>query len=687
MQRLADFVHARPRRVLALAFVVTAVAGALGGSVAERLHPFAADDPGTESIRADRLLEERTGLQPDVGFVALVDDREQLPGVVRELRAHPDVGAVQTATDSRDGRAAYAAAQFRAGADSEETAEELADALADREGVTVGGIALAQAEVGETVERDLRRAELLAFPLLFLLSLLFFRSLVAALLPLLVGGLAIVSTLLVLRVANEAWDISIFALNLTTGLGLGLAIDYSLFIVSRYREELARRGPGLEALRATMATAGRTVLFSSATVAAALAALLTFPQRFLYSMGVGGVSVTVLAATIALVVLPALLALLGERVNALAPRRLQRAAHRDARPEQAGFWYRLSRLVMRRPARIAVLAAAFLIALGIPFASATWVPVDVSVLPAGAEPRVVDERLQREFPPHRTEPLVVVATGASADELAAYREEVAALPGVAAVSPPERIGGDGALLHAMPAVNPDSAAAEDLVREVRALDTPFGVLVGGRTAEFVDQKASLAAHLPLAVLLVVGTTFVVLFLMTGSVVLPLKAAVMNVLTLSATLGALVLVFQDGRLERLLGYTSQGGLDATQPLFLAIVAFGLSTDYAVFLLSRIKEARDGGLPDDEAVAVGLERTGRIVTAAALLFAVAIGAFVTSQIVFIKELGLGTALAVLVDATIIRALLVPSLMKLLGWRNWWAPAPLRRFHARFGMSEAA
>ena len=222
---------------------------------------------------------------------------------------------------------------------------------------------------------------------------------------------------------------------------------------------------------------------------------------------------------------------------------------------------------------------------------------------------------------------------------------------------------------------------------VAASGGAFGVLVGGRTAEFVDQKASLAAHLPLAVLLVVGTTFVVLFLMTGSVVLPLKAAVMNVLTLSATLGALVLVFQDGRLEGLLGYTSQGGLDATQPLFLAIVAFGLSTDYAVFLLSRIKEARDGGLPDDEAVAVGLERTGRIVTAAALLFAVAIGAFVTSQIVFIKELGLGTALAVLVDATIIRALLVPSLMKLLGWRNWWAPAPLRRFPARFGMSEAA
>jgi RND superfamily putative drug exporter len=502
-----------------------------------------------------------------------------------------------------------------------------------------------------------------------------------------VGGLAIVGTFVVLRLASESIDISIFALNLTTGLGLGLAIDYSLFIVSRYREEIERVGAGREALRNTMATAGRTVLFSSITVAAALAALLTFPQRFLYSMGLGGMSVALIAAVIALVVLPAVLALLGERVNALAPKRLQRAAHRDARPAAAGAWYRLSRFVMRRPGRIAAASAAFLIALGIPFLGVNFVSVDATILPDGSAPRTVDERLASEFPPNRTEPIELVATGASEGELGAYAERVGALEGVTAVAPPQRLGDGGtALLRAVPAPDTISDSAQELVKDVRALDPPFDVLVGGRTAEFVDQKASLADHLPLAILIVVGSTFVVLFLMTGSVVLPVKAALMNLLSISATFGALVLIFQDGRLEGLLDYTSQGGLETTQPLFLAMVAFGLSTDYAVFLLSRIKEARDAGASDSEAVAVGLERTGRIVTAAALLFSVAIGAFVTSEIIFIKQLGLGTAIAVLIDATIVRALLVPSLMELLGRRNWWSPRLLRRLHARIGLSEA-
>ncbi|MEX2196099.1 MAG: efflux RND transporter permease subunit [Thermoleophilaceae bacterium] len=688
LRRLADLAHDRPRRVVAVAFVIALVAGALGGSVADRLEPYGADDPASESIRAGERLEEITGLQPEAGLVALVDGGgERLAAVERELRAHPAVGAVRTVTDSEDGRSAYAVAQFRAGADEEEAADELVAALEERPGVAIGGAVVAQAEVGETVERDLTRAELLAFPLLFLLSLLFFRSVVAALLPLLVGGLAIVGTFLVLRAASEAWDISIFALNLTTGLGLGLAIDYSLFIVSRYREEIARVGPGREALRTTMATAGRTVLFSSLTVAAALAALLTFPQRFLYSMGLGGMSVALIAAAIALIVLPAVLALLGERVNALAPKRLQRAAGRDARPAADGVWYRLSRFVMRRPGRIATASAAFLIALGIPFLGVNWVSVDPSILPAGSEPRLVDQRLASEFPPNRTEPLELLASGASDAELAAYAERVEALDGVAAVAPAESLGQGAALVRAVPEPDAISAAAEQLVHDVRGLQPPFEVLVGGRSAEFVDQKASLGDHLPLAVLIVFAATFVVLFLMTGSVVLPVKAALMNLLTISAAFGVLVLIFQDGRLEGLLDYTSQGGLESTQPLLLFVVAFGLSTDYAVFLLSRIKEARDRGVSDSESVAVGLERTGRIVTAAALLFSVAIGAFVTSEIIFIKQVGLGTAVAVLIDATIVRALLVPSLMELLGRWNWWSPRPLRRLHARIGLSEEA
>ncbi len=520
----------------------------------------------------------------------------------------------------------------------------------------------------------------------FLLSFLFFRSLVAALLPLLVGGLSIVLTFLGLRVASELGSVSVFALNLVTGLGLGLAIDYSLFIVSRYREEIERFGPGAEALRATLATAGRTVLFSSLTVAAALASLLVFPQRFLYSMGLGGVMVALIAASVALVVLPAVLALLGTRVNALAPKRLQRAAARDARPAEHGFWYRLSRTVMRRPARIAIASAATLIALGIPFLGIQFNAVDAGVLPESASARQVDDALERDFPPAQTDPIYLAVEASPSEAVAAYADDLRALPGVAEVSQPERVDDSLTLVNVIPADDPLGQASEELVADVRGLEPPFDVLAGGRTAEFVDLKTSLVDHMPAALAIVVGATLVVMFLMTGSVVLPLKALLMNVLTLSAAFGILVLIFQDGRLEGLLDYTSQGALEATQPLVLFAVAFGLSTDYGVFLLSRIQEARDRGASDSEAVAIGLERTGRIVTAAALLFCIAIGAFATSSIIFIKQVGVGTALAVLIDATIVRALLVPSLMELLGRWNWWAPAPLRRLHERIGLSDA-
>ncbi|MET0926727.1 MAG: MMPL family transporter, partial [Solirubrobacterales bacterium] len=563
-------------------------------------------------------------------------------------------------------------------------AERISKSLAGRPGLTVGGPAVAQHEVNDQVEKDLRTAELFAFPLLFVLSLLFFRSLVASLLPLLVGGLTIVGTFLMLRVASEMGSISIFALNLVTGLGLGLAIDYSLFMVSRYREEIARSGPGLAAMRRTMQTAGRTILFSSLTVAGALASLLVFPQRFLYSMGIGGALVALIAAAIALVVLPAVLSLLGERVNSLSPAFLHRRADRDAQPASEGFWYRLSQLVMRFPGRIAAASAALLIALGIPFFSIEFTSVDAQVLPGSTSARQVDDALRADFPPFHDEPIVIEldgVTNAEAERVAAEAERV---EGVDSVNPPRRFEGSVYAIEAVSSTAPLSEESQDLVERLRELDP--AVSVTGFTAHFLDLQASLGDHLPQVLAIVVVITFVVLFLMTGSVILPLKQVLMNALGLSATFGILVLIFQDGRFEDLLGYTSQGGLESTQPLLLFAVVFGLSTDYGVFLLARIKEARDGGHDDREAVAVGLERTGRTVTAAAILFAVAIGAFATSEIVFIKELGIGTAIAVLIDATIIRALLVPSLMRLLGKWNWWAPAPLRRLHRRIGLREA-
>ncbi len=699
LARLAD---RRPGRVGLIAIAFFLLAGVLGGSVADRLDPYGADDPSTEAVEAREQLQDAGNRIPAV--LVVVEDapvvqpatRKRIAALERELTARVDVKSVSSfyTTRSRDfvskdGDSTYLAVSLVPIDDKEWQAAggEIADELAGRPGITVGGAAVAQEQVNKQVEEDLKRAELLAFPLLFLLSFLFFRSLVAALLPVMIGVLAIVGTFLILRVASEFGSISIFALNLTTGLGLGLAIDYSLFIVSRYREEIAKDGPGLPAMRRVLATAGRTVFFSSLTVAAALASLLVFPQRFLYSMGLGGSLVVLLAALISLTVLPAVLTLLGTRVNSLSPRFLQRRAEAETRTDEHGFWYRLSRLVMRRPLPIATLSALFLIVLGLPFFSIKFNTVDPEVLPKDASARQAYDTVSAEFPPYRETPIWLSVKGATQEQTAVLVAEVRRTPGVAAVAPPQPLDGGVTAIQAISA-NPFAIeASQSTVERLRDVPAPAGatVLVGGATADFIDFQDSLTRHLPIAFAIIVIATLVILFLMTGSVVLPIKSLIMNVLNLSAVFGLLVLIFQDGRFESLLDYTSTGAIEQTMPILLFAVAFGLSTDYAVFLLSRIKEARDNGASDSESVAIGLERTGRIVTAAALLFAVAIGAFATSQIIFIKQNGVGTALAVLIDASIIRALLVPSLMELLGKWNWWAPAPLRRLYERFGISE--
>ncbi len=702
--RLATFLHANGRRVLAVAIVGAAIAGAFGLSVSKHLSPYGANDPATQSVQATNRFQAAAGRQIDAGVVALVQSgsvrtagaHARVNEVAAQLRAQPDVARVVSFYDtrdpamvSRDGRSTYVLAYFKPLSDKalKDVAQQIENRFSGQGDVKLGGDAVANAQVNSQVSHDLAHAELLAFPFIFLLSLLFFRSLVAALLPPLLGGLAIVATFFALRVVASFADISVFALNLVTGLGLGLAIDYSLFMVSRYREEAATSGFGAVALRRTLQTSGRTIVFSSLTIAAAIASLAIFPQRFLYSMGIAGALVALLAAGLALVVLPALLAVLGPRVNALAPSWLARAAEREARPHERGAWYRLSRLVMRRPAPIAIASATFLIALGIPFWGIKFISVDASVLPASASSRQVNDTLNRDFPPNRTAPLeVVVGAPAGSPQVRALAARIQRLPDASAVAPAQPAGAENSLLAVAPVHGPLTSTTQQLVKNVRAIDEPFYVGVAGQTASFVDLEHSLAVHLPAVLGVVIAATLIILFLLTGSVVLPVKAVLMNALNLSAVFGILVLIFQHGNLEGLLGYRSEGALDATQPILLFAVGFGLSTDYGVFLLSRIKEARDAGAPNSEAVAIGLERTGRIVTAAALLFAVAIGAFATSQIVFIKELGIGAALAVLIDASIVRALLVPSLMELLGSANWWAPRPLRRVYERFGLRES-
>jgi RND superfamily putative drug exporter len=704
LEGLADFLYAHRRKVLLVAVLGAAVAGAFGFGVAKRMSPYGADDPATQSVQASNRYQRAAGHLIDPGVVALVSSgevhraaaRARVNQVASELRRAPDVALVRSyyttgnpAMVSKDGRSTYVLAYFKPLSDRalKDVAQQIENRFQGQPDVKLGGLAVASAQVNTGVGHDLAHAELLAFPIILLLSLLFFRSLVAALLPPLLGGLTIVGTFFALRVVTSFADLSVFALNFVTGMGLGLAIDYSLFMVSRYREEGAKSGFGAEALRRTLQTAGRTILFSSLTIAAAIASLAVFPQRFLYSMGIAGALVALLAATLSLTVLPALLAVLGPRVNALAPKRLQRAADRDARPAQEGFWYRLSRLVMRRPGRIAIASAAFLIVLGIPFWGIRFIQADARVLPRTASARRVNTLLAREFPANRATPLdVVVGLPASDPRVRALEARIARLPDVSGVAPAQPAGPEDSLIAVAPIQQPLGDATRRLVNQVRAIRTPFYLGVAGETASFVDLEHSLAVHLPLVLTIVICSTLIILFLMTGSVVLPVKAVVMNFLSLSAMLGILVWIFQDGHLQGLLGFQSDGALDATQPIFLFAVGFGLATDYGVFLLSRIKEARDAGAPNSEAVAIGLERTGRIVTAAAILFAVAIGAFATSQIAFIKELGIGAALAVLIDASIIRALLVPSLMELLGAWNWWAPRPLQRLHARIGLREA-
>ncbi len=702
MDRLARLIERRRRLVLAFTVVFVLFAGAFGGQVVSLLDSdddF--EDHGSESVLARDAIERATGQSAAPDFVALVrlgsevgtpEADEKIARVAQTLRDDPGVAAVAAVRDgepaeliSRDRRSTYLLATFRAG-EGEGTAEHLKEVVEREPGVTAGGGLLAFTQVGEQIEEDLARAEMLAFPLLFLLSLVVFRSVVAALLPVAVGATTILTTFALLRLVNTIEPMSVFAINLITGAGLGLAIDYSLFVVSRFREELAVDEDVGGALRRTMRTAGRTVAFSAVTVAAAMAALLAFKLRFLFSMGVGGVLVALTAALVSLTVLPALLAVLGPRVNALSLKRWQVAMHRDAAHIQAGPWYRFSQAVMRRPGPIAAATAALLIVMGLPFLRIEFTGVDADVLPTDRSARVVDDAVSTEFPPGRGSPIYIAARSDDPGAVQAYASELERLPSVEAVSRPQQADGLWRI-DVFTGSSRLSDEAQELVRDIRGQDPPFAVDVGGSTAQFMDQQASLGGSLPLALFLLCSSTLVILFVMTGSVVLPVKALLMNLLTLSAAFGLLVLIFQDGRFESLLGFEAQGALESTQPILLFCVAFGLSTDYGVFLLTRIKEARDSGMADREAVAVGLERTGRIVTYAALLFCIAIGAFATSEVVFIKELGVGTALAVLIDAFLVRALLVPSLMVLLGRWNWWAPRPLARLHSRLGLKESA
>ena len=554
----------------------------------------------------------------------------------------------------------------------------------------VGGLVPTDETIDKQTTANITRAEGLSFPVLLILLLVIFGSLTAACLPLAIGALGILGSFTALRLLTLITGVSVFSLNITTILGLGLGIDYGLFLVSRFREELHRQDSVEAAVSRTVATAGRTVLVSGTTVAIVLASLMLFPETILRSIGYGGVATVLIDMIAALTVLPALLAVLGPKVNSL---RIRRSVQRPPAAEASGRWYRLAQSVMRRPVLYAVPIVVLLLALGSPFLKVVWGGVDATVLPSSAAPRLVTESLNRDFPGNPTAPIEAlvqfrgpVMSPASRAGLAAYASRLGDVPGVTAAHV-TGIRGDVARVNLSYGPGPYTPQARAIAGQVRDVAAPAGatVLVGGQTAALSDELSSLGHTLPWMALTLVLATFVLLFLAFGSLVLPLQAIVMNILSLSAMFGVVTWIFQDGHLSGLLGFTPNGTISPTIPILMFAIMFGLSMDYEVFLLSRIRERYDQTGDTTTAIASGLQRTGGVITSAALLLIIVIGAFSTSSITFIKLLGVGMIVALILDATLVRLLLVPATLRLLGDASWWAPAPLRRFYARHGIHE--
>ena len=702
------FVTARPRLSLLVALVLTALAVLAGSGVADRMGSGGWQDPAADSTYATRALErEFPDSQPNV--LLLVDSGSasvDSPAVAAEARrltarlaAEKGVEGVGSYWRSgaptlraEDGHEALIAARITGDEKAaDDTLQRLAPSYRGTHGpvkVTLGGPVAVRYEMQTIIKEDLTRAELIALPVTLLLLVMVFGSAVAALLPLGIGIVSILGTNAVLRGLTELTDVSVFALNLTTALGLGLSIDYALFVVRRFREELATGADPLTAVGTTLRTAGRTVLFSALTVAVSLAAMLLFPQYFLRSFAYAGIAVVLLAAAAALILLPAALVLLGHRVDALDLRRLLRGGRPPrVSGEEGTAWARTANLVMRRAPFFAVATTAVLILLGLPFLGVKFGTADDRQLPSSSESHVVQQHIRDGFPGSPGGGLEVLAEGrATAAQYADYKTRIAALPEVARVDGP-LVKGDAAYYSVLPRGEAVGDSAQRLVGDLRATEAPFETKVTGTAAVLVDSKHAIAEHLPWAAAFIAIVTLLLVFLLTGSVVIPLQAVVLNALSLTAMFGAVVWVFQDGHLSGLLGFTSPGSIETTLPVIMFCVAFGLSMDYGVFLLSRIKEEYDHTGDHRGAVRHGLQRTGGLITAAAVILAVVMVAIGTSRVTNTKMLGLGIALAVLMDAMVVRSLLVPAIMRLTGRATWWAPAPLRRFHTRFGLSEAA
>ncbi|MCV7230744.1 MMPL family transporter [Mycolicibacterium komossense] len=741
LHRMALLAIAAPRRILLAAALFLAVAAVFAIPTASSLSSGGFQDPSAESSRATRILGEKFG-QGDIQLLFLVTSADGALGpaaraagldVVNKLVGVPHVSnvrspwtsppSVRAGLVSGDGRSGMIVADVAGGErDAPRRAQALAaevsgSVLPNHPGVTVqpGGPATVYAQISSQTERDVMVMESIAVPVSFVVLVWVFGGLLTAALPIVVGGLAIVGSISVLRLIAMYTEVSIFALSLSAALGLALAIDYTLLIVSRYRDELFEGTEHDEALVRTMRTAGRTVVFSATTVALSTAVMALFPMPFLRSFAYAGVATVVLCALSTLVVAPAAIVLLGPRIDALDVRRgIRRLLRRDEqppRPASQSFWYRWTKTVMRRSVVIGLAGAGALILLGLPFLGVKWGFPDDRVLPPTASAHQVGDRLRSDFATNSETAVTVVipdADGLTPADLDGYGARLSRVHDVSAVSTPtgtfvggEQIGpstgasgisGGSAYLT----VGSDASLLSDdsdvLLDRLHDTATP-----GDRTVLFTgmaqidrDSVDAITSRMPIVLAVIAAITFVLLFLLTGSVVLPVKALILNVLSLTASFGALVWIFQDGHLGAL-GTSHSGVLVVNIPVLLFCIAFGLSMDYEVFLIARIREywmASEGSDADnDESVALGLAHTGRVVTAAALIMCISFAGLIAAQVSFMRMFGVGLTLAVAVDATLVRMVLVPAFMHILGRWNWWAPSPLRRLHDHIGLTERA
>ena len=698
-EKLGHVIFKRRKSAVILFIVGILVAGGFGSLAFSRLDSGGYSDPNSDSYKVYKYLTEELKLSDpavviivDSGATDVTDPVVAQKGIALEKKIAQEEGVTRTLSywtsggeatlKSSDGKAAYILVYGEGEAFTPES-QKLGKVMQEKydgsyEGLTLyaGGVGVVGHAITKKISDDLKIAELISIPLTFILLVLVFGALAASAMPLIVGVAAILGAFFILYLFTLFTTVSIYALNLTTGMGLGLGIDYALLMVNRFREELHRGKNVEDSIVTTMATAGKTVFYSGMTVLVTLLSLTFFPLPFLQSFGYAGVSVVALAVIGALFGLPPILALLGDRIDKGVVRKSA------ITPKEDGRWAKTARLVMKRPVSAVVLSMVILGIMAAPITNIKFSQGDSRMLPADNKAAFATALQAERFPGQTGNPIeIIVIDGANKlDEINSYTQKLAQTTGIVGVVPPAVIGKDVRVV-AYQEMLPRTPESQELIQNVRSIDAPAGTLVGGVAADYTDSQNGISRTLPWALAWIILSVLVLIFVFTGSIILPIKAVILNFLSLGATMGALTWIFVDGNMQWLVGsFTVTGTLDTSIVILIAVVVFGLSMDYELFLLSRIREEHLAGKSNVESVAIGLQRSARIITAAAVLLAVVFGAFVTSGVTSIKTMGFGVALAVMLDATIVRGLLVPALMRLFGENNWWAPKWMQRFTLR-------